>query len=261
MAERKMGDTVPVLLRDGRIAMVPRADLMAALQDPLAAPVSEVLQEREGTVPVLLEGGGIAQVPPESYAQAVGDPLASGEQGALLVPMPLANGRIAMVPREDAMAAMNDPLSAYGATKPQGAAMNGQQDALDPMTLQILEEAMRSGELEKFFQPFENEEAVLKGQAELAGQLRQPGRERSTPTGAIFGGLSNAIGNIAGAYQQNKALEGQRALGTRMQQDASGRTAALLELLQRSRGFNPKTGLMDTAVGDDELAAIMGGGR
>lgn len=91
-------------------------------------------------------------------------------------------------------------------------------------------------ELEAMFFPYQQQQSVYDQQMQMAQQTRQPGPTHSSPVGAAVGGLSDAIGNIYGAYQQKKALEGQEALGTRQQQDASGRIRALLERLRQQQG-------------------------
>lgn len=140
---------------------------------------------------------------------------------------------------------------------PQEQDMNGQ---LDPETMEILEKYMAEGRLDDLFQPFEQEQGVLDQQMAMGRQMQQPTSQRGTPIGSALSSVANAMGRVGGAHQQAKALEGQTALGKRMQGDASGRTAALMEMIRKRKGIDPKTGLMGTAVGDDELAAIMGGG-
>jgi hypothetical protein len=88
--------------------------------------------------------------------------------------------------------------------------------------------------LMKMFFPYENEQGVLDQEMALAQQLRQRGPERGSPTGALFGGLSNAIGGIGGARLQAKGVENQRAYGARAQGDATSR----LEMLLRQMGKN-----------------------
>jgi hypothetical protein len=146
----------------------------------------------------------------------------------------------------------------------QGMQANGQgqqQGAeMDPQIMAILQQYMQEGRLQELFQPFQQEQAVLDQQMAMGQQMQQPGQRRATPLGALLGGASDAIGKISGANMQQKALDGQTALSKRMQGDASGRTTALLEMLQRAQGINPRTGLKGVAVGDEELAMIAGGG-
>jgi hypothetical protein len=141
-----------------------------------------------------------------------------------------------------------------GATN--GDQMNGQQGMdLDPATMAILQKYMDEGRLEELFQPFEQEQGVLDQQMAMGQQLRQPGAMRGTPVGSALSSLSNAIGGLGGAYQQNKALEGQRALGERMQGDASGRTAALMELLRQRQSLK---GAKAKATGGVEVPPFLG---
>jgi hypothetical protein len=126
---------------------------------------------------------------------------------------------------------------------------------LDPATMAILQKYMDEGRLEELFQPFEQEQGVLDQQMAMGQQLRQPGAMRGTPVGSALSSLSNAIGGLGGAYQQNKALEGQRALGERMQGDASGRTAALMELLRQRQSLK---GAKAKATGGVEVPPFLG---
>lgn len=110
---------------------------------------------------------------------------------------------------------------------------------MDPTTSQdflALLQEMSPEELAALFQPFQQEQNVLNQQMELAQQARQPGREHSSPMGALLGGMSNAVGNVGGAAMQAKGLGEQRALGGRMQQDATGRLEALLRRLKQQQG-------------------------
>jgi hypothetical protein len=106
---------------------------------------------------------------------------------------------------------------------------------MDDDFIALLEEALAQGGLDSLFQPFQQEQGVLDQEMALAQQLRQPGRERSTPGGALLGGLSNALGGLGGAVLQQKGLGAQRELGTRMQQDASGRMETLIRLLRQRK--------------------------
>lgn len=108
-----MADLVPILLRTGQRAMVPRKDMETAMSDPLAAPVPDVVSPRpnQRLRPVLLQSGQVAQVPTEDYQTAIGDPLAHGEQGQATMPVPLARGGSARVPLGDVGAALRDPLA------------------------------------------------------------------------------------------------------------------------------------------------------
>lgn len=132
--------------------------------------------------------------------------------------------------------------------------------SLPPDMLNILQQYMDEGRLGELFQPYQQEQSVLDQQMQLAQGLRQRGPQRSTPTGALFGGLSNAASNIGSAMLQKQALEGQSALGKRQQTEASGRVGAILREMQRRRGVDPSTGLMAPAVDDATLANIFSGG-
>lgn len=140
-----------------------------------------------------------------------------------------------------------------------GEPMNGQNAAINPDVLALFQQYMQEGRLPELFQPFQQEQSVLNQEMQLAEGLRQNGPQRSTPTGALLGGLSRAVGNIGAAAMQQKGLEGQTALGKRMQGDASGRTGAILRAAMKRRGMNPDTGLMDTAVDDATLSRIFSG--
>lgn len=84
--------------------------------------------------------------------------------------------------------------------------------------------------MEMFF-PYGNEQGALDQEMALAQQLRQRGPERSSPTGSLLGGLSNAVGSVGGAALQAQGLDAQRALGGRMQGDASNRLKRLLQAM------------------------------
>lgn len=77
--------------------------------------------------------------------------------------------------------------------------------------------------LEAMFRDYGQEQGVLDQQMGLASDMRKPGPEHSTPWGALLGGLSNAVGNVGGAYMQGKNLEAQGALGAAKSKDAAGR--------------------------------------
>lgn len=100
--------------------------------------------------------------------------------------------------------------------------------------------------------PYEQEQGVLSQEMALAQQLRQRGPERSTPMGALLGGLSNVVGNAGGAHLQAKNLAAQRELARLMQADAAGR-------MMRARPA-AANGLLPTAVDDETLAALSAGG-
>ncbi len=74
-------------------------------------------------------------------------------------------------------------------------------------------------QLKAMFEPYGQE-------MEMAGQLRQPGPQHSSPWGALLGGISDAVGNVGGAYQQKQVLKG-------MQGEAAGRTQGYLDYLRR----------------------------
>lgn len=78
-------------------------------------------------------------------------------------------------------------------------------------------------QIAEMFFPYQQEQDALEQQMALAGQMRQPGPEHSTPMGALLGGLGNAAGNIGGAVLQNQNIEDRRALGRRQQKDATRR--------------------------------------
>lgn len=143
-----------------------------------------------------------------------------------------------------------------------GEAMNGQGgDMLSPEMMEILQQYANEGRLGELFQPFQQEQSVLNQEMEIAqslGQRRAP--QRSSPTGALFSGLANAAGGIGGAMLQKKGLEGQAALGQRMQGDASGRVGAILRAAMQRKGMDPNTGLMTPAVDDATLASLFSGG-
>jgi len=94
-------------------------------------------------------------------------------------------------------------------------------------------QTLNPDQLRALFAPYQQEQSVLDQQMQMAGDMRKPGPEHSSPLGAALGGLSSAIGNIGGAYQQQKALGGMTALGQRQQQDAATR---LLDYLRRQPG-------------------------
>jgi hypothetical protein len=101
---------------------------------------------------------------------------------------------------------------------------------------QLPPEEQEAALMEMFF-PYENEQMALDQEQAMAQQLRQRGPERGSPTGALFGGLSNALGGMRGAAMQKEGLENQRALGGRMQGDAVKR------LLMAMTGQGQKRGM------------------
>lgn len=98
---------------------------------------------------------------------------------------------------------------------------------------------------------YQQEQSALEQEMALAQQLRQCGPQRSSPLGALLGGLSNAVGNVGGAYLQKQGVEGQRAL--------AGRMGLLQELLRQQRGAGANA-LKSPAVDDATLAALMSEG-
>lgn len=92
-------------------------------------------------------------------------------------------------------------------------------------------------ELVEMFYPYEQEQRVLDQEMATGQQMQQRGPERSTPTGALLGGLANALGGFGGAAMQAKGLGDQRALGGRMQGDAANRMEVLERLLRQKRGM------------------------
>lgn len=91
-------------------------------------------------------------------------------------------------------------------------------------------------QLQAMFEPYQQEQGVLDQQMQLAQQLRQPGRQHSSPIGALLGGLSDATGNVGGAVLQQRGLDAQGALGSRTQKDATGRMDALIGALRKRQG-------------------------
>lgn len=110
------------------------------------------------------------------------------------------------------------------------------QDQMSPDFLTMLEQ-MSPEQVQAMLEPYSQEQGVLDQQMALAQQLRKPqdSGQHVTPLGAALGGLSNAVGNVGGAYMQHQGLNAQTALGGRMQQDASGRLQALMDLLKKGR--------------------------
>lgn len=132
--------------------------------------------------------------------------------------------------------------------------MNGMP--MDEDFLALLEE-LPPEQLASMFFPYQQEQGGLDQQMALAQQLRQRGPGRSSPTGALLGGLSNAVGNVGGAVLQKKGLGEQRALGGRMQQDATDRMGILADLLRRRSAFR---GAGATAAGGVEGSPFLGAG-
>jgi hypothetical protein len=118
-------------------------------------------------------------------------------------------------------------------------------DQIDPNTLAILQEMMEDGTLAEAFYPHENQQKVLDQQMMLAQQLAQPGAQRSSPMGALLGGLSNAIGKVGGAAMQSKAMAGQEALGDRMQK---GGVHTIEELLKAHKAAPPASAYPDLGM-------------
>lgn len=104
---------------------------------------------------------------------------------------------------------------------------------MPPDFLAMLEQ-MSPEQVQAMLEPYGQEKDVIDQQMALAQQLRRPtdNGQHVTPLGAALGGLSNAVGNVAGAYQQRKGLEAQTNLGGKMQADATGRFQALLKALR-----------------------------
>lgn len=79
-------------------------------------------------------------------------------------------------------------------------------------------------QISEMFQAFQQQQGVLEQKMAMAQGLRRPsGQQHVSPMGAALGGLSDAVGNVGGAFLQKKGLDEQTALGKRMQADASGR--------------------------------------
>lgn len=96
-------------------------------------------------------------------------------------------------------------------------------DMQTPDFLELLS-SMSPEEIDAMLQPFQQQQGVLDQQMALAQGLRRPsGQQHVSPMGAALGGLSDAVGNVGGAFLQKKGLDEQTALGKRMQADASGR--------------------------------------
>lgn len=129
-------------------------------------------------------------------------------------------------------------MRAGGTTK--GDLMNGQNGGMDPEMMAVLEKYMQEGRINELFTPYQQQQQQL-------AQAQQAPRGAS-PAGAVFGGLSRALG--AG---------GQAFLNKKMQGDASGRLAALMEMRQKQMGIDPSTGMRAPAVDDATLASIFGG--
>src|SRR5688572_856054 len=116
--------------------------------------------------------------------------------------------------------------------------MNADFDVM-AMLADLPPEEQTAALMEMFF-PYENEQGVLDQEMALAQQLRQRGPERASPTGALFGGLSNALGSANSARLQEAGLGKQRALGERMQGDATSRLEMLLRQLGKNRPPAPE---------------------
>lgn len=229
----------------------------------------------DGTIPYFESDGTTAR---EGRMPAGGDPKELERRGYVFLdrdtflqarssldPIARAKGRdaddLASVWDERMGAPQAMPQGAQTMNDPQAMNMNGQQGGtLDPDTMAILQQYMQEGRLGELFQPYQQEQDVLSQQMHLAQGMRQRGPQRSTPTGALFSGISNALGNFGGAMLQQKGLEGQAALGKRQQTEASGRVGAILREFQRRKGVDPSTGLRETAVDDATLANLFSGG-
>lgn len=91
-----------------------------------------------------------------------------------------------------------------------------------PDELMELLQGLPPDELQAMLEPYQQEQSVLDQQMALAGQLRQqPQQEHASVGGALAGGLSGALGNTVGAYQQQQGLKGQQELGGRMQKQGA----------------------------------------
>jgi hypothetical protein len=105
------------------------------------------------------------------------------------------------------------------------------------MLAQLPPEEQEAALMEMFY-PYANEQGALDQEMALAQQLRQRGPERGSPTGALFGGLSNALGSANSARLQEAGLKNQRALGGRMQGDATSRFKRLFQAMtQQQQGM------------------------
>lgn len=82
----------------------------------------------------------------------------------------------------------------------------------DPnVTPEMLEQLLGLGEMDE-------RDELLQQQMAMAGMLRQPGRQYTTPGGALLGGIGDAVGQITGAYLQRQAMgEREKIPGQRVQ--------------------------------------------
>lgn len=103
----------------------------------------------------------------------------------------------------------------------------------------------------------DEEQALLQQQMQMADQLRQgSGQQFSTPLGAAFGGLGNAVGNIAGAAQQKGLMGEMEANVGRRTEGRQGFTDAMVRALREKRA-NAMGSL--TSPGMGVIAPIPGG--
>lgn len=103
----------------------------------------------------------------------------------------------------------------------------------------------------------DEEQALLQQQMQMADQLRQgSGQQYSTPMGAAFGGLGNAVGNIAGAAQQKGIMGEMEGNVADRVTGRGGFTDAMVKALRARRA-----GTMDslTSPGMGVIAPIPGG--
>lgn len=127
----------------------------------------------------------------------------------------------------------------------------------DDDLLALLEEFANQGGLPGAFTDYEGKQNILDQQMALAQQMREPGPRHGTPMGALFGGLSDAIGNVAGAVGQNQGLKGQADLVNAKEKDATGRYQTWIDMLRKKQPAG-SAGLLPT-MSDADLAVLMGG--
>lgn len=101
--------------------------------------------------------------------------------------------------------------------------------------------------LSEMFTPYAQQQGVLDQEMALAAHLRQPrdSGQHVSPIGAALGGLGDAVGNVAGAYQQRKGLEEQRTLNSKMQGDATHRMQAMLDARKKQQDDERERALQD----------------
>lgn len=135
-----------------------------------------------------------------------------------------------------------------------------QIDINDPNILELLQTLMDNGSLDSMFSDYGNKQQEIDQQMALADQLRQQRPERSTPMGALFGGLGNLAGGIGGALTQKKAMGLQEELGKSKEKDARNRMKATIDALRARGSFLGATaGASGEIDGAPFLGASIGG--